>query len=60
MGTDMEIPAKLVSCKNGVVEAMWKFERGEWFYFVDGVDSSKYLNMFEKIQPHQGFWVLCK
>jgi hypothetical protein len=60
MGTDIEIPAKGVVCKNGEVKQIWKYVDNGWLLFVDGVDISQFSNMFDKIEANRGFWTLCQ
>jgi hypothetical protein len=59
LGTNENIPAQAVSCDQGEVQRVWKFD-GNWKLFVEGVDISRYPNMFDTIFANEGFWVKCK
>jgi hypothetical protein len=60
MGTDRTIPAQALSCSEGEKGNVWKYVDRNWLLSIDGVDSSLYPNMFEKINAGQGFWLQCQ
>jgi len=60
LGSARELPAEVISCKNGDVQFIWKFFQGEWLLYAPDINPSLYDFMFNTILPNEGFWVLCK
>ena len=60
MGTSDEVSADNISCQEGNLSLIWKYNSGEWLLYIPNINTSLFDSMFDTLLPNEGFWVQCR